>query len=456
MKETINEKSTLRAFGFECSMEKVKAMTPKQARELCHAVCEQFRAIPCVKVAEMSYHDKDHHNDMEDRLVQTPMHVHGYVQTSNPIHATTVMKILFANGLCKEETAFNVLEREKSKTQSLRWYLVHAHKKTMEEVEAEGKYPYFHADDDWYDRLDTIVSREEWKKERDKKVERTWADPLQQEAIERRDQAEADARLIDSAGDGIITPNNYTEFMDCKTYVRIKHKLETAWAYREQVLHKEEGNNRNMECMYIWGESESGKTTFAKAMCKNRYPMLSVYVASGGDHPFDEYNGEEIIILDDFRSTKFRLSDMLLLTDNDTLTAVNARYRNKSIRNCQLLIITSVWMIEEVYKTFKETEEGDKKAKQFFRRFKSYIKVNGMTVYPHVDGSKWDKCEFDIYVFEDYKKRLAYQSRPVLEIPHKEKRFRATDLFAPYGQVKVDLPMESPQEVNTEEEDLPF
>lgn len=98
----------------------------------------------------------------------------------------------------------------------------------------------------------------------------------------------------------------------------------------------------------IQGGSGAGKTTLAKQICK-RYGY-SYYKSSSGSHPFDEYKGQEAIILDDCRDSVFKMNDILKILDNNTTCAVQARYHNKNLCAVKLIIITTTKDVMEWYK----------------------------------------------------------------------------------------------------------
>ena len=122
--------------------------------------------------------------------------------------------------------------------------------------------------------------------------------------------------------------------------------------------------NREMEVLYIYGESGSGKTTYAKRVANDR--DMSVFISSSGSDFLDGYAGQSCIILDDFRGSQAPLNTILKLLDNNTASNVASRYKNKSISECKLIIITSVQSVEELFKSaFADSVEP---LQQFKRR----------------------------------------------------------------------------------------
>lgn len=166
--------------------------------------------------------------------------------------------------------------------------------------------------------------------------------------------------------EGLIKPYNLYDFISIDEYSKNKNYYLNCFQFRQQKL---KGVDRDMDCIFITGASQTGKTTYAKQLATNF--GYHAYVSSGGKNPLDDYMGEECIILDDLRPSDYKLSDFLKLTDNNTDSLVGCRFYNKSISECKLLIVTSIKTIYEFYNNVIQEEYEPQK--QLFRRFKCYI-----------------------------------------------------------------------------------
>lgn len=80
---------------------------------------------------------------------------------------------------------------------------------------------------------------------------------------------------------------------------------------------------RNMNVIYIFGPTGTGKTR--TVMEKDGYE--AVYRVTDYEHPFDGYNGQETLVLDEFRG-QLKISEMLNYLDGYPLE-LRCRYSNK-------------------------------------------------------------------------------------------------------------------------------
>lgn len=192
-----------------------------------------------------------------------------------------------------------------------------------------------------------------------------------------------ESRLDDIITDiaiGKIREYNYTNFITDKEYIKYKRQIESAFNYRKDRI---KGEKRQMECIYITGDSQCGKTTYAKMICEEK--GYSYFVSSGSNDVLDGYMGEDVIILDDLRPSAMGLSDLLKMLDNHTASTVRSRYKNK-VLECRMIIITTVNALDTFFhNVFMEEKET---IVQLKRRCGTYIKM-----YPET---------MEIYVYDNY------------------------------------------------------
>ena len=145
-----------------------------------------------------------------------------------------------------------------------------------------------------------------------------------------------------------------------------KKKIKEAAECRSWILAE-----RNLEVVYIYGKSRSGKTTAAKYFASKL--NYDYFVSGSGEDILDGYDNEECIILDDFRGGTMKFSELLKFLDNNTGSSVKSRYYNKNINYCKVIFITSVFKPEELYRMFEDS--GQEPIEQLMRRLKHHYFV---------------------------------------------------------------------------------
>lgn len=179
--------------------------------------------------------------------------------------------------------------------------------------------------------------------------------------------------IINNIVDGIIREYNYTESVNAIENDKYRISIERAFKYR---LDKINGVVRNMDCVFITGDSGVGKTTYAKMMATNK--GYSVYVSSGSNDILDDYKGQDCIILDDLRGSSMGLADLLKMLDNNTASTVKSRYKNK-VLECKMIIITTTESIDKFFiNVFSDNRET---IVQLQRRCETHIRMEKDFMY---------------------------------------------------------------------------
>lgn len=192
--------------------------------------------------------------------------------------------------------------------------------------------------------------------------------------------------LLEGIGNGTIKDYNIYEYCTIQEYSNWKTKIDSAFSYRAKMLLNK--GDRDMKCMYIQGDSGTGKTSYAKQVCEDK--EYSYFVSSGSNDVLDGYGGQDAIILDDLRPNALSLADLLKMLDNNTSSSVKSRYRNK-VLECRLIIITTTLDINSFFhQVFSEQPET---AKQLRRRCETLVKMTVDTMEPFV----YDKGN-DVYI----------------------------------------------------------
>lgn len=153
-----------------------------------------------------------------------------------------------------------------------------------------------------------------------------------------------------------------------EAYRKICRELPNAFEYAYGV---KAGNPEKKNCVFITGKAGSGKTTLAKKICEAE--NLSYYIASAGKNPLDGYKGQDCIIFDDLRDNIYQPTELLKILDNDTACEAPARYHDKNLSFCKMIIITAVKPLENWYKNAFAKENED--SRQLYRRIETKIEI---------------------------------------------------------------------------------
>jgi len=105
----------------------------------------------------------------------------------------------------------------------------------------------------------------------------------------------------------------------------------------EEAIRREKWGKttRNVKVSYIWGVSGAGKTH----SIYEKHGFEEVYVVNDYAHPFDSYNGEDVVVLDEFHS-QIDFPYLLQLTDKYPLR-LKARYNNKQAAYTKIYLISN-------------------------------------------------------------------------------------------------------------------
>lgn len=136
--------------------------------------------------------------------------------------------------------------------------------------------------------------------------------------------------------------------------------------YRESIC---KGKRRlDLQCTYIWGVTGAGKTRYVM----DKYGDENVYRVTDYEHPFDGYNGQEVLLFEEFRSS-LRLSDMLSYIDVYYMD-LPARYCNKVACYKRVYICTNIDLREQ-YPFQQKSENTSWQA--FLRRINNVMVFTG-------------------------------------------------------------------------------
>lgn len=141
-----------------------------------------------------------------------------------------------------------------------------------------------------------------------------------------------------------ISKLNGVEYANAKRKLNDVHEryLENeAAAFHEKM----KSEQKSVEVIWIYGETGSGKSRLAKQIAEKRGKY---YFSNTSTDPFQFYQGEHTIVLDELRPDTFKFSELLSILDPYSFGNIIAasRYSNKHIA-CDCFIITTPYSPQE-------------------------------------------------------------------------------------------------------------
>lgn len=188
---------------------------------------------------------------------------------------------------------------------------------------------------------------------------------------------------------GEITKTNVTQQLTMSQYVKYKTKLQDAfWFYDQQ--HRHDKNSRL--CIYVTsGVAGSGKSTLAEMLAKviaSRHGWDYAYGGNGKD-VWGDYNGEEILILDDKSFGDMGRDSWLNTFDLFVKGSMDSRFKNKNASNIRMIIVTNILSFEDNVGKIKDLSDDEDRS-QFTRRFQlvADVQEDVITLYKYNTSTK--------------------------------------------------------------------
>ena len=292
------------------------------------------------------YHDKDiKHDDDTNEDVVKPSHIHFMVNTGSTKWPFDALLNRFASDGLKSQ----MLQKVRKGWNNALSYLVHR----TEGAVNDGKHLYelseVVANFDYATTIGVIESQVEEKKTRiDEVIEKI-------ESLECRRY-------------------NIHKFIDCADYSKKGNKIriDTAFQYVETKL-LEERKGRQMKVIWIYGKSGIGKTTLAKTICENN--KWSFAISSSSNDALQDYNGQDCLILDDFRANGWSKTDVLKMLDNNTSSSIKSRYQNKQTCYLKCIIVTTIQAPLEFWQDGNWSSSGSEPYTQLSRRINQLVEM---------------------------------------------------------------------------------
>lgn len=302
-------------------------------------------------------HDKD--ISFGTKLVEP--HIHGYIDFPKLMDLS---KVAMALGVEKErvETPKSRGGRHLTRINALA-YLIHAKDK--------DKYQYPVSDVETFDTLDYEAFINQNKED----FENYSATRKREKSEESLDLVLAKVQLGELTYNDVMEDDNLA-FLFGNNQQKFRERF-NFYGERQAFLRLKslELGEYQLTVLYIQGESEVGKSTLSREIALQVQSKLNeiglrgdIYSASSAN-PFDDYYGEEILVLDDLRENNMSPSDWLKLFDPLNSARMSARYQNKRV--VPRLIIMPVYKSPKLF--FGEIKEED--LNQFLRRINFLLDV---------------------------------------------------------------------------------
>ena len=166
---------------------------------------------------------------------------------------------------------------------------------------------------------------------------------------------------------------------------KVNEALDTAGERKSyRTMAELELGNFKKTVLYINADSGVGKTQYSKKLIKllqsiaNKFGENWDYCVTASTNAFDEYNGQEILFLDDIKGDSLTVSDWLKLLDPYMISPISARYHNK-MGSAKVIIITNT---KEPLSFFEQAKGNNgEDLGQFVRRIDYLIQIEDMFLF---------------------------------------------------------------------------
>ena len=205
--------------------------------------------------------------------------------------------------------------------------------------------------------------------------------------------------LLDLLYTGDITKSEIEQRLTGSQYAKARQKIETVYLKRLETqaeLWRQEMIDKNEIVTIIWlfGKAGTGKTRLARQYAE-QYD-LNYFITGSIRDPFQQYNLEHVIILDELRPHQFDYSDLLKMFDPYNVKAMaSSRYFDKPL-------LANIYIITSPYSPYDFFLELTKKRKtshidswgQLMRRLSLVVEVKK----EHLQFYKYEPIDQMFYI----------------------------------------------------------
>lgn len=196
--------------------------------------------------------------------------------------------------------------------------------------------------------------------------------------------------LLDMIAKGDISLKHAKDLLSGSEYAKVEKKLDAVHSlYLERCSDAfyatMKDNKQIVRVNWIYGDTETGKTVLTTKLASE---LGAYYKTTTIKDPFQFYQAEQVVVLDELRPNSIPYSEILAMFDpfSGGKIRMSSRYYNKAL-SCHTFFITTPYSPQEFYDvSVPYVEREIDKPEQFFRRLTSVL---------HMTLDSIEKMEYD-------------------------------------------------------------
>ncbi|NEW66931.1 replication protein [Carnobacteriaceae bacterium zg-84] len=221
--------------------------------------------------------------------------------------------------------------------------------------------------------------------------------------------------LLDLLYDGDITLKEVENILTGSQYAKAASRIKTVMLKRQEVLLesyiKEMTNNQlHKEIIYIYGKSGTGKTRLATNYANKTFHTY--FTTGSSKDPFQDYQNEPIVIIDELRPETFSYDDLLKILDPYNFNVmVPVRFFDKAL-SAKMIFITSPYSPYELYSEILTKKKGNPRIDSF----EQLERRIGLTLYidkHYIYSSTFEPRTKTYIPIQDKKQKNPFYENPI-------------------------------------------